>query len=338
MRPAVWLFLLAAGLSAGRLWSECLTAPEASRWQQSWWLGAAPDASRFPSPQLKIAVEPRRSRAWIDLGLDQENSGDFIGAEASLLQAARVDHQHLPAWTLTNFYLRRDNLEQFWAWAARSAILTPDDMRPLLLLAHRTGGDDPERTIAQLGGGPGVARTYLDYLLGLGRIDLAYRAALVLEARGDPDDNGRVAAAVDRILSAGELEMAVALWNRRFSLLDPRAGPWLVNANLAHRPRESGFEAVLPMCDGVSVTWRPGELRFAFDGTQPDGCVLYDQRLAIDEPRRLAVNAPLEPAIAGLSWTLTKERLQLTYRRPAGYRRARGETILRHIDLEPVTQ
>src|SRR5258708_4344710 len=58
-----------------------------------------------------VGINSRASSAWVALGLLEEAAGEFGAAERSLTQAARVDHQFLPAWTLTNFYFRRAKLE-----------------------------------------------------------------------------------------------------------------------------------------------------------------------------------------------------------------------------------
>src|SRR5262245_6924000 len=85
---------------------------------------------------LRTAVEqnPRFSGGWIRLGLESERAEKMEQAEEELLRAARIDRRFLPAWTLANFYFRRDNRSEFWKWAHRAAALTYDDYRPLLRL------------------------------------------------------------------------------------------------------------------------------------------------------------------------------------------------------------
>jgi len=68
-----------------------------------------------------LALNPGLSRSWIQLGLRLEFQGDVAEAERCYLEAARRDRQFLPAWTLANFYARRQNDEQFWLWARRAA-------------------------------------------------------------------------------------------------------------------------------------------------------------------------------------------------------------------------
>ena len=69
-------------------------------------------------------VNPVSSAPRIRLGLAAETRGDFPGAEKWLLDAARVDRQFEPRWTLANFYFRRERAGLFWKWmrGARSLL------------------------------------------------------------------------------------------------------------------------------------------------------------------------------------------------------------------------
>ena len=169
--------------------------------QSPLWLSAANLTGYDSLPEeLRAAVRlnPRLSSAWIYLGLDAEADGNLSEAEADLLQAARVDHQYLPAWTLANFYFRRGDAEQFWPWAARAAALTSDDYRPLLRLAD-TLETSPQAVAARLAGGAPLLRAYLDLLIGTGRLDSAQEIAGLLAARHDPSDRARLADFAARI-------------------------------------------------------------------------------------------------------------------------------------------
>jgi tetratricopeptide (TPR) repeat protein len=128
------------------------------------WLGAANLAHYESSPhelRTALSLNPRLASAWIHLGLDAEADGNLPEAEADLLQAARVDHLYLPAWTLANFYFRRGDRVRFWRWAERAAALTYDDYRPLLRLAD-VFDPCPQRVASRLGGGERLLRAYRD--------------------------------------------------------------------------------------------------------------------------------------------------------------------------------
>lgn len=140
-----------------------------------------------------LRLNPRLSLAWIYLGLSREDEApDGVArAEEALLQAARVDRQYVPAWTLANFYFRHRAPEKFWPWAARAAALTFDDYRPLLRLAD---GLEPSarRVVARLPGGAPMLRSYMDLLIGEGRLEAANEISLLLEAYHDPSDQRRL--------------------------------------------------------------------------------------------------------------------------------------------------
>jgi tetratricopeptide (TPR) repeat protein len=168
------------------------------------WLRAANLAQYESSPEeLRAAVtlNPRLSSAWIHLGLDAEADGNLSEAEVDLLQAAHVDRQYLPAWTLANFYFRRGDAEDFWPWAARAAALTYDDYRPLLRLADALDSS-PQNVATRLGGGAPLLRAYLDLLIGMQRLDAAQEIASLLSARHDPSDRARLADFADRVSRA----------------------------------------------------------------------------------------------------------------------------------------
>lgn len=175
---AAGLVLLACGVGSGSIVD---------------WFGARPVEDLVHEGLLSRAhqVQPRETSVSIQLALQAEKEGDIGVAERLLLQAAALDHQFLPAWTLTNFYFRRGNLEGFWTWAARSAYLTPHDPRPIVRLAARLESD-PAEIAEKLGRRPPVLRGQLDELIGAGRLDAAMTVARILEENRDPADTRRL--------------------------------------------------------------------------------------------------------------------------------------------------
>jgi hypothetical protein len=129
-----------------------------------------------------------------------------------LLQAAYLDHQLLPAWTLANFYFRQNRQEDFWNWGARAAALTYDDYRPLLQLADRLE-PDADVLLRQLEAPPGLTRAYLDFLIGQQRLEAAQQAARFLLRSNDPSDRKRILSLADRQLAAGRPADAAELRN-----------------------------------------------------------------------------------------------------------------------------
>lgn len=136
---------------------------------------------------------PLDTEVSIELGLNLERTGRIAQAEDTFLEAARNDHQLLPAWTLTNFYFRQERTDDFWRWAARSATLTYDDFRPLLRLATSLE-PDPRIVIDHLGNRPPLLRAYLDLLIGKRRPADARKVSQMLAAHHDPGDRERIAA------------------------------------------------------------------------------------------------------------------------------------------------
>src|SRR5579862_563907 len=97
-----------------------------------------------PILQRAAAAGPRSSAPRIQLGLEFESRGDFATADSWLLDAARVDHQYEPAWTLANFYFRRGNAEQFWKWMRAALQVSYGDLRLAFDLCWRQSSDPNE--------------------------------------------------------------------------------------------------------------------------------------------------------------------------------------------------
>jgi tetratricopeptide (TPR) repeat protein len=302
----------------------------------------------------------RTSADWISLGLLEEQGGNFVAAEKSLLQAARVDHQYLPAWTLTNFYFRRTNAGLFWQWADRAAALTYDDFRPLLRLSDQFE-PDPGRLLQHFGDLRRLRPRYLNFLIGENRLDAAQRVAWAMS--GDRVNDPHLIDLADRQLRAGNAEAAIEMWNvaSGFSPIDPSAGRILTNGNLAREPLNLGFDWRLAQPEGVTEKWRPTELIFIFSGSQPENCVLLEQTICLI-PRHFRLRFDYmtgEAQPTGIHWSLDRwegptvepsvswkegtfdiprtsglRRLKLGYRREPGTTRTEGRIAIRNLRLE----
>ncbi len=307
-----------------------------------------------------VAIDPRASGAWIALGMLQETENDAGTAERSLLRAARVDRQFLPAWTLCNFYFRRGNREKFWLWAPRAASLTYDDFRPLLGLCEQFEAD-PVRLLEHFGDAPRIREPFLDFLIGERRLDAALQVArgMMWERANDP----RLIDLADRLLRAGDAASAMELWNAASGLgrLDPAEGRILTNGDLARAPLNLGFDWRLRQTEGVAEDWRPTELVFTFSGSEPESGELLAQTILL-VPRRFRLRFDYltgETAPMGVRWGLEQTagpviepsahwkegtfdlprtrgiaRLKLLYRREPGTTRAEGRIEIRNLRLE----
>ncbi len=123
---------------------------------------------------------PRASEPRIRLGLALEANGDADAAERWLLEAAEVDHQYGPAWTLVNFYFRQGRADDFWIWMRTALAVSYGDRTPAFDLCWRMTDDPAEILYKAFGTGAPALISYVYYLLEQGRTDAAGDAALLL--------------------------------------------------------------------------------------------------------------------------------------------------------------
>jgi tetratricopeptide (TPR) repeat protein len=307
-----------------------------------------------------LAANPRSGAAWIALGLREESGGDHAAAEGSLLEASRVDRRYLPAWTLANFYFRRGNRPQFWVWANRAASVAYDDSRSLVRLADEFE-PDPERMLAHFEDAPRLLPAYLDFLIGMNRLDKAQQVAKGMW--NDRANDPLLIDLADRQVRAGNALAAIELWNAAsgFTPIEPSAGRILTNGDLSRAPLNLGFDWRLVEMEGVREKWRPSELVFTLSGSEPEGGVLLEQTIYF-VPRhfRLRFNyltgaippsgmrwalddiagPPLEPSdrwregVFDVPRTKGLADLKLIYRREPGTARTGRRIELRDLRLE----
>jgi hypothetical protein len=372
-----------------RVETACLRAPSArrlERWAElAQWceLRADPECLGLPTNTGRtrtwqalrrvVEVDPRRSSAWIALGLSAEQAGDWSEAERDLLEAARVDRQYLPAWTLANFYFRRGAEGAFWRWARLAALLTYDDFRPLLRLTGAFDAD-PARVLNRLGDGMALERGYITYLIGVNRLEAAQQVARRLAARRPSDtamDRGLFTDLTERSIRTGQVGPALEFWNAVHApALNPGHGPILTNADFAHAPTAEGFDwriaAGGEACPGTSGAWSPGQVRFHLSGGQSEDCLLLQQTLPVTSGTvyRLRFDYRTEglAGSSGLRWTFDRIRspenlaasaqwsfaeatfharsaglatLEFWYHRDPGTIRQEGSVLLRNAHMEP---
>ena len=323
------------------------------------------------SQDLKQALEtnPRLTSARIRLGLLEEQRGDFAAAEHTLLEAAHYDRQYLSAWTLANYYFRRENQNAFWHWSRAALPLDSGDPRPLLRLAALVEPDEAAMLL-HLQGGEQIAYPFLDLLIGAGRLDSAQRVARVALAARRIRKNQLVDLST-RQLKAGNVDWALEIWNALRSPLgpaplDPERGPVLPRVVFENRDGE-GFD-LRPISNlGIGADWRGEGVAFSFQGEQPDACSLFEQ--PVPAPRRAmryllryeyrssatgtrwnmaggeSPILPLQRDWLPGEWTITVGPgpggvslrillLQLLYQREPGTTPARGELDLRNLQLQ----
>jgi tetratricopeptide (TPR) repeat protein len=223
------------------------------------------------------------AQADIELGLQYETEGDFARAEKLLLDAYAVDHTYLPRWSLANFYLRRDNMPAFWAWARSAALMPADDVGPLFELCWRVSPDPKMIAGAILNEKPELIRQYLRFLLTKGQLQAAADASAHLIRFGEAEtDCPLLFDVVNRLVAANEADPANTLWK---SLI---AVHWVVadmivpnNSEFKRDPLPVSFDWSLPEYSGLHSWTGASGLETEFTGSQPEECTVAEQALSL---------------------------------------------------------
>ena len=247
---------------------------------------------KLPEAALEraVALNPRDSQVWIDLGLRAEMKGRFSEAEAYLLEAARVDTTYQPRSTLANYYFRRGEPEKFWRWVREALTTAPGDMGPLFRLCWSLSEDSGlilERAIPDR---PETLRQYLGFLLRASRLEAAEVVAERILPHATADDLPLLLACCDRLLEGRQAATATRVWNSlvtrgmiEYEPLLPAEGTALTNGGFRIVPRSQGFDWRIPVVDGVTASRdeRPPTLRLTFSGKQPEQCEVLWQYLPL---------------------------------------------------------
>jgi tetratricopeptide (TPR) repeat protein len=238
-----------------------------------------------------LVSNPHDARAWIELGLRYEADGNLPLAERTLLHAAEESRVFLPAWTLMNYYFRRDDAERFWFWARSAVPMMWGDPLPLFHLCGRVKEDGD--LIGRLDiRKPEMQTAYLFYLLDVGRPDLAGPTSRRLMRSNRKADVPLLLDACDRLLAAKRTGDALAIWDglvaaHRIPGGGARGGRGglLYNGDFAASPTGHGFDWRLPAIEGISAAQEenPVGLRLAFSGAQPEDAEPLVQLAPVDE-------------------------------------------------------
>jgi len=235
-------------------------------------------ASALAALRRAVALNPNDGRAWIELGLRLESTGDLPLAEQSLLRAAEADKTYLPRWTLLNYYSRRNDVNRFWFWAKAAVPMIYGDPLPLFHMCARIGEDGALIDRLEIRK-PEVQAAYLFYLLDTGRADLAGPSSRLLVAENREVDVPVLLESCDRSIEAGRIDDAVAIWqglcqSRRLPFRAPQGEgrPILTNGDFAVSPSGHGFDWRLPALEGIAATREddPGGLRLTFSGAEAE--------------------------------------------------------------------
>ncbi|HYL72956.1 MAG TPA: hypothetical protein VEU96_02070 [Bryobacteraceae bacterium] len=228
-----------------------------------------------------VALNPGLSKSWIALGLRLELQGNTEEAERCYLRAAQWDRQFLPAWTLANFYARRQDAARFWPWARHAALMSYEDIRPLLRIAFTLTSDPNVVLEKMIVSRPKVEREFLYYVMAE-RLDCPAIADRILGRAGE-EDLPPLLMWVDRLNELRRFSEARILWN---SLSDKKLIAYphlalLANADFAHDPVQAGFDWRITVPPGVNYQRTDGGLRIEFSGKQPETFDLAAQCLDV---------------------------------------------------------
>lgn len=233
--------------------------------------------------EAALRLNQFNAQANIELGLRAESEGDLSRAERLLLQAFAVDDTYVPRCSLAGFYLRRGNMDAFWAWARRSVEMPAEDLGALFELCWHVSHSPAEIADKILDDNPDVLRQYLNFLLKKDQLPAASTIAQRLIQSDAPAVNRPVLfSVVNRMLAAGDAAAAVVLWHRlmeRRWVAGPETTPY--NAVFSREPLPVGFDWALSSYPGLH-SW-PGQtgLEVEFAGNEPEDCSIAEQSVVL---------------------------------------------------------
>ena len=309
------------------------------------------------------ALNPYSSAPRIRLGLAAELSGDSVSAEHWLLEAANVDHQFEPRWTLANFYFRAGDKKEFWKWMRAALEVSYGDRAPAYDLCWRVSDDAAEILRRGIPDRHEVVGSYLVYLLNKptdSRLPAVIDVARRLAAFHDAADLPMLLGACDQLIAARN-GAAVDVW-----ILTGHTAPvGIFNGDFATEPLNQGFDWRAKASPGVTHINlnAPAGHRIVLSGQQAESVSLLQQMLRLPadkryrlqwESRTVGIKSP-----SGLEWRVPGQGgdmrilpsedwrageftivagdvftdLELVYQRPVGESRAEGNVELRHIRL-----
>lgn len=271
--------------------------------------------------ECAVALNPRDSRAWIDLGLLAETRGRFSQGEAYLLEAARVDTTYQPRSTLANYYFRRGEREKFWRWVREALKTAPGDMAPLFRLCWSLSEDAGVILERAIPNRPETLRQYLGFFLRASRLEAAEAVAERILSHATADALPLLLAYCDRLLEGREAATATRVWNSlvtrgmiKYETLIPAQGIALTNGSFRIVPRSQGFDWRIPVVDGVTASRdeRPPALRLTFSGKQPEQCEVLWQYLPLLAARSYRFSFEYQTAGIGPETGMRWEVIDLT--------------------------
>jgi hypothetical protein len=301
-------------------------------------------------------VNPVSSSPRIRLGLAAESRGDYSGAEKWLLEAARVDHQFEPRWTLANFYFRSQRPNEFWKWIRAALEFSYGDRRLAFELCWRMTQDAGEILTRAIPNQHDVVATYLIFTMNQHH-EAVGAAALRLAEMRDPTDRPLLEGACDLLLNSGKLGNARELWGQLGHL---QTG-LITNSNFTAELSGHGFDWRPAHSPGVTDLQVPGAHRILFSGTQSESCELLRQYVVLEPGKwyslRWEARTQGLDSTTGVQWSVGTARgaidaaqdwrpgglefkagaslipIVFGYQRPVGQSRVQGSVEIRNVSL-----
>ncbi len=299
---------------------------------------------------------PLSSAPRIRLGLAAEARGDVSDAEKWLLDAARVDRQFEPRWTLANFYFREERPSEFWKWMRAALEVSYGDRRLAFELCWRMTQNPDEILTRGIPAQHDVLATYLAFVQDQHR-EAAGAAALKLAALHNPVDASLLEASCDLLLDSGKVSEALEIWKQLGHL---KAG-LITNGGFMTEPSGHGFDWRPAHPPGVTDLQIPGAHRIVLSGKEPESCELLRQIVVLEKGKLYSLTWEARTkdfgAPTGIQWSAGSangviERaedwragglafkaeapatpIKLEYQRPMGQARAEGRIEIRKVSL-----
>ena len=267
----------------------------------------------------------------VQLGLAEDERGEFLPAEADLIKAGRLDHGFAPRWALGDFYFRRHDTEKFWPVVRDALDVSYGDVSAQFRQCWSLTEDGDFIRDRAIPDRPAVLRQYLDFLVSAERLDAAAPVAVRILARADREAAPALVRYCDSMLAEWRGEEALTIWNG------------LMERKLIVEPGH-GFDWRIAEAPGIHVARAGDGWVLRFNGREPESVEILSRYVPLVPGRRYRVSGC--PAESGMQCRLlvadgrdsSLGRLVLSYRRLPGTTRIEGSIIVKELAIEVAEQ
>jgi hypothetical protein len=281
---------------------------------------AAIDASREDELTTALHENPWMASWWILQSVRQEQDGDVVAAERSLLHANQVSRYYVPRWSLAAFYYRQENRPKFQEWARAALSVGYGAPESLFRMAQRLSlsSDEILRTIVP--DDPEKVEAFQRLALSDNDLAAARLGAIRLLTLDAKSRLVGILDVSDALFRAAQVSDAADIWNRAVQArwfdslsIDPGSGKSTASEQPGKPSTERSFDWRHPAVEGIarSVSDGDGSLRLEFSGTEPESCELLSVYSALQPGSRYeaVIRYRLEGIAAGAGLRLAIEPL-----------------------------